>query len=216
MAVTKRVVRLRLNDQGQGEGTMAVGFFGQEALQHRLEGLQTDDVGRTKILEDEAKSWFPADAQISMTKGPDWYASDTPVIVEYKVTSPLLMSAGKRVLLPVDVMAYNRSPMFSHNDRIHPVYFEYPSREIDDVKVTLPDGLQVEDLPAAVTAKLDYALYKADRKLDKNTIISTRDLALANFALATTEYKPIKEFYDKVKEYDDQQVLLKRASNAGH
>jgi hypothetical protein len=216
MALTKRVARFQLNDQGQAEGSMAVGFFGQEALLLRLEGLHTDDVGRTKILEDEAKGWLPADAQISMTKAPDWNAPDAPLVVEYKVSSPMLMSAGKRVLLPVSVFEYNRPPMFPHSDRVHPVYFEYPSATVDDVKITLPEGLQVEDLPVSVSAKLDYALYKADRKQEKNVISSTRSLAISTFVIGTSDYKAVKGFYDKVKEYDDQQVLLKRASNAAH
>ena len=215
-ALTKRVARFRMNDQGQVEGSMAVGFFGQEALLRRLQGLHTDEVGRTKILEDEAKSWLPADAEISMTKGPDWSAADAPLVVEYKVSSPMLMSAGKRLLMPSNMFEYNRPAMFPHNERVHPVYFEYPSATVDDVQVTLPDSLQVEGVPASVSAKLDYAAYKADCKQDKNVITSTRSLAIASFALGTSDYKTVKGFYDKVKEYDDQQVLLRRASNAAH
>lgn len=212
-AITKRVARLRMDDHGQVEGSLAAGFFGQEALQRRLEGLQTDDVGRTKILEDEARSWFSADAQISVTKGPDWNAVDAPLIVEYKVSSPMLISAGKRLLMPSNIFDFNHPVMFAHADRVHPVYFEFPSRQIDDVRITLPDNLQVESLPASETVKLDYAIYKADRTQDKNVIISSRDLAIASFAITLSDYKSLKGFYDKVKEFDDQQVLLKRVSN---
>lgn len=215
-ALTKRVARLRLNDQGQVEGALAAGFFGQEALHRRLEGLQTDDVGRTKLLEDEAKTWFPADAQITVTKGPDWNGIDAPLVVEYQVTSPLLVSAGKRLLMPVNLFEYNHPAMFTHTDRVHPVYLDYPSRAMDDIKVTLPESVQVEDLPANVSAKLDYALYKSDRKQDKNVINSTRDLAVASFAIQLSDYKELKGFFDKVKEYDDQQILLKRGSNVAH
>jgi hypothetical protein len=115
--------------------------------------------------------------------------------------------------MPSNIFDYNHSAMFAHTDRVHPVYFEFPTRQIDDVKISLPDTLQVESLPASESAKLDYALYKADRKQDKNVIISTRDLALASFAISLSDYKSLKGFYDKVKEYDDQQVLLKRGSN---
>ena len=215
-AFTKRVARLRMDEQGQVGGSMAAGFFGQEALQRRLQGLETDDVGRIKILEDEAKSWFPADAQITVTKGPDWNAIDSPLVVEYKISTPMLVSAGKRLLMPCNMLEYNQPAMFAHPDRAHPVYFEFPRRAVDDIKVTLPDNLQVEDLPANVSEKLDFAIYKADRKQDKNVISTTRDLAIAGFAFSLPEYKSLKGFYDKVKEYDDQQVLLKRATNAPH
>ena len=215
-AQTKRVTRLRLDERGQVDGVLAAGFLGQEALVRRLQALETDDVGRKKILEDEVKSWFPADAQIEMTKGPDWNAADAPLIAEFKVTSPMLVSAGKRVLLPASVLEYNRPRMFTHNERSHPVYFEYPSVAVDDVKITLPVDLEVEDLPANVSIKLDYAIYKADRRQEKNVIISSRSLAISAFSIGTTKYKEIKEFYDKAKEYDDQQILLKRATIATH
>jgi len=212
-AVTKRVARLRMDEHGQVEGSLAAGFFGQEALQRRLEGLQTDEVGRTKILEDEAKSWFSADAQVSVSKGPDWNAVDAPLVVEYKVSSPMLISAGKRLLMPSNVFDYNQPAMFAHTDRVHSVYFEFPTRAVDEVRITLPDSLQVESLPASESANLDYALYKAERKQDKNVIISSRDLAMASFAIKLSDYRALKGFYDKVKEYDDQQVLLKRVAD---
>jgi Domain of Unknown Function with PDB structure (DUF3857)/Transglutaminase-like superfamily len=212
-ALTKRVARLRMDDHGQVEGTLAAGFFGQEALLRRLQGQRTDDVGRTKILEDEAKSWFSADAQISVSKQPDWNAVDAPLVVEYKVSSPMLVSAGKRLLMPCDMFEYDHPVMFAHNDRIHPIYFEYPNRKVDDVRITLPDDLAVDTLPGNESARLDFAIYKAERKQDKNVVSATRDLAIATFAIGPSEYKQVKGFYDKVKEYDDQQVLLKRVSN---
>ena len=215
-AVTKRVARFKMNEQGEVEGPMAAAFFGQEALIRRLEGLQTDDVGRKKIIEDEVKTWLPGNAEITMTKPPDWNAVETPLVAEFKVTSPMLNSAGKRALLPTNVFEYERPARFSHSERKNAVYFEYPSAVMDDVKITLPDDIQVESLPANEAIKLNYALYQANRKQESNVLTLKRDLAIAAFVVPAGEYKTIKDFYDKVKQYDDQQILLKRASNAAH
>jgi hypothetical protein len=208
-AITKRVARLQLSDQGQVEGTLAVGYFGQEALIRRIDGSKTDDVGRTKILEDEVKSWLPANAQVAISKPPQWEAVETPLVAEFKISSPMLMSGGKRVLLPTNIFQFNRPPMFAHPDRKQPIYFEFPSREMDDVHIKLPDKLQVESLPANQEVKLPYAIYRAVRKQDKNEIDITRDLAIGTFVLPPAEYKDLKSFFDKVKEGDDEQVLLK-------
>lgn len=215
-AVTKRVARFKMNDTGEVEGNIAAAFFGQEALIRRLEGLQTDDVGRKKIIEDEVKTWLPGNAEITMTKMPDWNAVESPLVAEFKVTSPMLNSAGKRVLLPSNPFAYDRPALFSHTERRNAVYFEYPNAVMDDVKITLPDGIQVESLPANESAKLNYALYRANRKQENNVLSLNRDLAMGSFVMAASEYKSIKDFYDKVKEYDDQQILLKRAPNVSH
>ena len=215
-AVTRRVARFKMNDLGEVEGAMAVGFFGQEALSRRLEGLQTDDVGRKKLIEDEVKSWLPANAEITITKTPDWNAIESPLVAECKVKSPMLNSAGKRALLPSSIFENGRPALFPHNERKNAVYFEYPSAITDDVKITLPASIQVESLPSSETVKLEYAVYQAKRKQDDNVISLYRDLAIATFVIAPSNYQTIKGFYDKVKEYDDQQILLKRAPNVTH
>jgi len=208
-AVTKRVARLQMNDHREAEGKSIVVFMGQEALTRRIEGSKTDELGRNKMLEDEVKSWLPANAQVTLTNPPQWDEVETPMVAEFKISAPVLMSGGKRVLVPTNIFQFNRPPMFAHPDRIQAIYFEYPSREIDDVHVKLPDSLQVESLPANQHVKIEYAVYRASRKQEKNEIDITRDLAIAGFFFNPTEYKNLKSFYDKVKEADDEQVLLK-------
>jgi hypothetical protein len=205
-----------MNDHGQVEGTLAVGFFGQEALSRRIEGFRTDNVGRTKILEDEVASWLPVNAQVTLTKTPQWDAAEPPLIAEFKISSPMLMSGGKRVLLPTNIFQFGRPPMFAHPDHTQPIYFEYPSREIDDIHIKLPDNLQVESLPADQHLKLAYAVYQASRKQEKNEIDITRDLAIGAFVFKAAEYKNLKGFYDKVKEGDDEQILLKQVASVAH
>ena len=212
-ALIKRVARLQLNDQGQVEGSLAIGFFGQEALTRRIEASKTDEVGRTKILEDEVKSWLPSNAQVTVSKPPQWTEVEAPLIAEFKISSPMLMSGGKRVLLPTNIFQFSRPPMFAHPNRTQPIYFEYPSREVDDVHIKLPVTLQVESLPANQDVKMEYAVYRADRKHDKNEIDITRDLAIGTFFFGPAEYKSLKTFFDKVKEGDDEQVLLKQVAH---
>ena len=208
-AVTKRVGRFSLTDDGKLEGVVAVAYIGQEALLRRIEASKTDDVGRTKILEDEIKGWLPANAEISVTKEPEWTAPGTPLVVDYKVSTPTLISGGKRVLLPTDIFQFERPAMFTLSERQYPVYLDYPSREIDDIHIKLPDNLQVENLPPGETEKTEYALYKIDRTQDKNELVIVRDFAINTFVFQPAEYKNLKSFYEKVKESDQQQALLK-------
>jgi hypothetical protein len=213
-AVTRRIARLQMNDHGEAEGKLMVIFMGQEALARRIEGFKTDEVGRTKLLEDEVKSWLPVNAEVSLTTPPQWNEVETPLVAEFKISAPVMISGGKRALLPTNVFEFNRPPMFAHPDRTQPIYFEYPSRQIDDVHIKLPDNLQVESLPANRDVKLEYALYRTARKQDKNEIDVTRDLAIASFYFNPTEYKNLKSFYDQVKEGDDEQALLKQVASA--
>ncbi len=212
-AVTKRVARLTLSDDGKAEGVVAVAYFGQAAIAHRIEGAKTDDVGRNKILEDEMKSLLPANAEVTVTKQPDWTGPEGVFLTDYKISTPILVSGGKRVLLPTNLFEYSRPAMFSHNERQYPVYMEYPSREIDDIRIKLPDTLQVENLPPGENDRVEYALYKVERKQEKNELIITRDFAINTFVFQPSEYKALKTFYDKVKASDEQQALLKQVAH---
>ena len=209
-AVTKRVARLALDDAGTVNGTVAVGFFGQEAVIRRIEASRTDDVGRTRLLEDEVKSWLPSNAEVTITKQPDWNNPDLPLLANFKISTPILASGGKRVLLPTNIFEFGRPAMFSHNERQYPIYLEYPTFESDDIRIKLPDNLLVESLPPNEHEKADYALYGVERKQDKNELIVAREFAIGAFFFQPTEYKALKGFYDKIKESDEQQALLKQ------
>ncbi len=212
-AITKRVARLTLNDQGNLDGIVAIGYIGQEALLRRIEGSKTDEVGRTKILEDEIKSSLPQNAEITVTKEPDWESVEKPFVVDYKISTPILISGRKRVLLPTNIFQFNRPAMFTHNERQYPVYLDYPSREIDDTRIKLPDSLQVENLPADENDRLEYAYYKVDRKQEKNELVITRDFAINTLLFQPTDYRTLKGFYDKIKASDEQQALLKQVAH---
>ena len=212
-AITKRVARLTLTDDGKLEGVVAVANFGQEAIARRQQGSKTDDVGRTKMLEDEIKGWLPANAEVSVVQQPDWTAVEGPFLVDYKISTPILVSGGKRVLLPTNIFEFNRPAMFTLADRQYPVYLDYPSREIDDIRIKLPDTLQVENLPAGQNENVGYALYNVDRKQDKNELVITRDFAINTFVFQPSDYKNLKSFYDKMKEGDEQQAMLKQVAH---
>ena len=55
--------------------------------------------------------------QVTISKPPQWDAVETPLVAEFKISSPMLMSGGKRVLLPTNIFQFNRPPMFAHPDR---------------------------------------------------------------------------------------------------
>jgi hypothetical protein len=214
-AIIQRVANLKLNDQGIAEGTVVIGFSGLEALIRRQEGNKTDAEGRKKMLEDEVRSWLPGGTEVTLNNDPTWDKTTDQMIARFAVSGPLALSAGKRWIVPVHVFEVNDKPRFSAAQRTNPIYFDYPSREIDEVHIALPPSIEVESLPPSTHAKMEYALYATDQKSEgSNGIVATRDLAMAGFVFTAAEYKDIKGFYDQVKAGDDQPLVLKGASHA--
>jgi transglutaminase-like putative cysteine protease len=213
-ALTKRAVRVALKEDGSADGTMAVLFAGQEALIRREDASKTDDEGRKKLLEDEARDWLPGGAQVTLTKAPQWDAIESPLIAEFKVSTPLAVSAGHRWTIPVDLLEVNETPMFPHAERVNHIYLNYPYRRIDDVGITVPATMQVETLPQSEEVKLSYALCATQRSQKGQQILAQRDFVIADMIIPVSEYKQLKDFYDKIKSVDEEQAILRGNASA--
>jgi len=214
-AMIQRLARIQMTPDGKAEGTIKVGFYGLEAMERRQEGGKTDAEGRKKLLEDEVKRWLPADSDVTLTNSPDWDATEGHLATEFKVSCPLAVGAGKRWIVPVHLFQVNEKPRFSSSERVNPIYFDYLSRELDEVHVTLPPELEVESLPPNDIVRQDYALYTTAQKQEgENTVVARRDLAMGGIAFPRNEYKDLKGFFDKVKSGDDQPVVAKAAAHA--
>jgi transglutaminase-like putative cysteine protease len=217
-AITERIAKLSLDDNGAISGPLKVEYLGEDAMLHRQNALRTDTEGRKKDLEDEVKAWLPAGGEVKLLQEPDWNATSNEFMAVFHISTPVAASAGKRVLLPAHVFQINEKPMFTAATRVNGIYLYYPSREVDQVSITLPSDLEVETLPQPDTERLQrYALYKSEWIQDlkqPKTITVVRDLANADYAFPVTDYPTLKDFYDKVKSGDEQQAILKVNANA--
>ena len=214
-ALILRWAGVKLADDGKVEGTVKAGFYGLEAMERRQRADATDAEGRKKMLEDEVRGWLPGNSDVELVGTPNWDETEPHLATEFKISSPLALGAGKRWLVPIHIFQVNEQPVFPASERANPIYFWYLTREIDEVHMTLPSSLEVESLPADDKVKLDYALYVTVQKQESPTsIVTRRDLVMAELVFPTTKYKEVKGFYDKVKAGDDQQMILKGSTHA--
>jgi hypothetical protein len=209
----RRDANFKLGLDGRLEGSLQVTYKGQRALSQRLEYWKTDDAGKKKALEDEVKAWLPANAEVTLANQPEW-ESEGDLVAEFQVSTPAASSAGHRYLLPLDIIQLNSSPRFTHAERTWPITFNYPYRTTDHLHLVLPPGMEVESIPAAVSEKLEYAVYNMKLASKGNEIEVLRDVAMAGSAFQTDRYVELKTFYDKVKAGDSLQAVLKGAANA--
>ncbi len=212
----QRAGTFKLSDEGEAQGTLLVRFYGQEALSRRIRASQTDVAGRKKIVEDEVKEWLPSNSEVTMLSDANWNDYEKPLAAELKISAPILSRAGKRVMMPGDFFVVNRPAMFTHSERFHIVYFHFPPREVDNIRIILPSSLEVESLPPQSISQLDYATYSSKRSQQANMIVTERNMEVGGLVFPLPEYKNLKGFYDKLKEGDDQQVMLRSAVHAGN
>lgn len=209
-AQIERMARLQLTEDGKVEGTVKIGFYGLEAMNRRQKADETDDAGRKKLLEDEVRKWLPGDSVVTLIGTPNWNDTEEHLKTEFQISASVVSGAGKRWLIPVHIFQVRNPAVFPSSERINPIYLWYPTREADEIHITIPTTLDVESLPPNDSIRLEYALFSTSQKRESaNSIVARRELVMAGMAFPATFYKDLKAFYDKVKTADDQEMIAK-------
>jgi hypothetical protein len=225
-SLTTRMANVSLDEHGVITGTVGLVFKGAEAMRLRQEGGKTDDVGRKKLLEDGLRDSdgkriiaglrdiLPGNSEIALTSTPDWEDATSPLIAQFHISCPLAVAAGKRLMLAQHLFQVNEKSRFPAPNRTNGVYFHLPWQEADEVHMKLPAGMTVDSLAPDDTVKLPYAAYVVKQKQEApGQIYSRRDLIMAQGVFMVSEYKQLKDFFDKVKADDDQTALVRAGAN---
>jgi hypothetical protein len=217
-AVTRRSAESRLMEDGAIRGKLEVLYFGQEALNMRLEGDKQDDAARRKELEESVKKALVQGAAVNLVNSEGWESSDGPLKASFEVEIPNFATrAGRRLILPVGIFHANQSNPFFPARRVHPIYFGYSQETHENVKLELPAGMQVESLPPIRKSDQKAAYYEFSAAKDGNSLRLSRTLRLSGYLFEVQQYPAIKAFYDRVLAGDSQQVtLISQAENASN
>jgi hypothetical protein len=210
-AVVRRNATLRLNGEAL-EGTIVATFTGQEALRRRLRSWNEDDAARTKAFEDEARAWFPDGATVKLTELTGATSHADPVVAKFDVTlANVVSAAGSRTLLPISVFETTAKNPFAPTTRTHPIYYAYPFREEDEVKVTLPPTLAPAALPEPTTLDAGALKYASETKRSGNDLTFTRSVSVDALMVAVEHYKALRNFYSVMLSADQKPVMLVEA-----
>ena len=208
---------LRLTDKGTLEGHVTVTYTGLEAHTKRLGEQREDGVGRKRDLEKELQADIPTGSLVELVNQPDWESSAATLVAEFNVTVPgWATSAGSRELIPGAVFGGAVSQMFTHAERIHPIYFSYPYRQDDDVTISLPAGLTVATTPQAQSIDLGAFVYRSANERADDGLHQTRELAVKGALIPVKFYDSVYNFFQTVRSQDEQQVVMVRSNPRTH
>ena len=204
-----RRANLTLAENGDLEGTFTVTFTGLKAMELRREEHDDDDADKKKTLEDEAKGYVPVASEVELTNKPDWISSSTPLVAEFKLkVDGWASAAGRKSMLPVGLFTADEKNVFTHADRVYPIYFEYPMEKNDDITIALPAGWQVSSLPKETMQDGHVVLYSLKAEENKTSVHITRKFSSDILLMDQKYYPALRNFYESVRTADEEQVLL--------
>jgi hypothetical protein len=212
-ATIQRNAEMALDADGNLKGTITVKFEGGDALEHRLDAFDSDEVEKKKDLEDELRAWLPNGASIKLAKVDGWESSEGPLTASFEVSVPSYgSSAGKRLLVPSYLFQARQMDAFKNSERKFPVYFPYAFGESDRVNIKIPGEYTLETVPQEQFARLDYATYQNLVQFDGKQLVTQRILQVNGIFFRLELYPEVKDFFSKVKAGDEQQAVLRGGS----
>ena len=205
----ERRATLQLTDSGSLEGKATITFKGLSALSLRTDERDEDDVQRKKYLEDQIKEYVPMPIEAELTNTPDWDSSAPTLVAEYSLKMPGWASAaGRHTVLAAALFGGGEKHVFEHAVRVHPIYFEYPYSDVDDVTITPPAGWQVTGLPKPQHTDLKVCAYSLTAESKDGALHLGRNL-MVNLRLVQPEYYGgLRGFFQVVRSGDEQQIVL--------
>jgi hypothetical protein len=209
----ERKAALRLTDDGTLEGKLTVTYSGLEAAEIRRDGDDQDDAARKKLLDNAAREILPVDAEVTLTKEPDWTGSSFTFAAEYSIkVQGWTSNAGRRQIMPAGLFSGGEKHVFEHANRTHPVYFHHAFAKIDDVTVTLPQGWKIGSLPSPANQDQKVVAFNMKVEEDHGALHISRVLRIDVLAVNASHYSALRQFFQFVRSGDELQIVLQPAS----
>jgi len=91
--------------------------------------------------------------------------------------------------------------------RVHPIVLQSQAFT-ETVRVKLPAGFEVDELPDTVKLDAPFGTYKATYTAQGNELIFTRGLAQRAATIPASEYEVVRKFYERIRAAEQAPVVL--------
>ncbi len=201
-----RLVTATIDKEGNLKAEVKTHFTGlAQDEQHNLLHRETAEQ-RTKYLNEhiglptykiekndykETKGFIPAIDELLVITSPN-----------YAVTS------GKRLFITPNL--FNKSSMKFPIDkpRKYDIELSYPFRDVDTVKITIPEGYTLESIPQNISLNNKFGAYSAMFSITQNSIQLVRIKERTNSRFPANDYEELAKFYDAMYKADRARVVF--------
>ncbi len=115
---------------------------------------------------------------------------------------------GKRMFLEPNLMSKDGRRLAADTSRKFDIYLNAVYRDIDTVKITIPEGYTSEAVPAAVNLKSMFGTYTSKVTVEGNIITYTRSIDHKGGSYPAAAYPELEKFYNGVYKADRARMVL--------
>lgn len=198
------------NDEGKLIGKMqqVPGFYESFKWRNNIK-----ENGKDKLFSDITKG-FNAEIEILESKIDSLDMYDQPIGINYDFQ----IATDKEDILyfnPMFSEAWKENP-FKSADRFYPVEMPYTIDETYLLRIDIPDGYEVDELPKQIIVKLNEdgdGSFEYFLALSNGTISMRSRIRLSRAFFLPDEYDTLREFFNLVVKKHSEQIVFKRKAN---
>jgi hypothetical protein len=206
---TKTVANMKLDPDGTLSGDVEVTLTGQAAIDRRIPALNMDETARKKMMQEVLQEWLAMGADVELSKVNSWEISG-PLVATYHVNIPSFATMPtSRTLLRSSLFSGAYRNPFVPTRRIHPIRMNYPYERVDDVKIAIPPGFQVDGLPQPREDKNALAELTSTCKHENGTLHLTRTFRLLGLFVDQPYYSAVRSYFQNVQVTANEPVVLR-------
>lgn len=204
----RREIDIEAGAAGEITAQVSEVYIGQMAAlaRRRIQSSSAEDYARemgSRVSRD-----IPG-AVIGELKISDQAALDEPLRIEYEIRSSGYANRMNRLMvirsLPLRAWQF---PSFTRAERMSPVRFEMRSIQEDVVRIRLPHGFRIDELPKETALAGNFGEFKLDHQMQDRKIVVRRRLAIKALSVSASEYAEVKRFFDAAQSASQANIVL--------
>ena len=167
------------------------------------------------VSEKEREDWLHESLEADNSKITEYDFSgitDSDEFAQYLYEAELgdyVRTSSKRIYIPINKMNRWRFSPAEDENRSTPFHLRYSFVESDSVIFSTPEGYVLESAPENISVKYDFGEFRFSfEKENDQKYFLKRYFSFKKNIIEPEEYSSLKQFFDKVKYTDQQQVVL--------
>ncbi len=180
------------------------GYFGQKARKSYFR------MGKDEYVKELQKN-YRWEIQSNAIDNADKLSEPMKEVYDIQMNEHIQATGANMYINPIFVHRLESNP-FQSEIRAYPVDYGSPEENLFIVKISIPEGWSVEELPApkAFVLPANSARYTYNISQNGNVISVTSQLVINKALFSTDEYKPLRDFYTQVVAKQAEQIVLKK------
>jgi hypothetical protein len=203
----ERTVEISLDPAGDIAGKVSEKSVGQAAAQERarLRGLSTPEYNR--LIEGWVARGAAGAKALKITAKDGHSEGNFNLDVEFSANSYAQLMQGRLMVFKPAIIGRLERLRFTEGDRAHPYVIDATTYS-ESVKIKLPAGFAVDEVPEAAKLETSFGKYSADYVVQGDSLVFTRSLTLNRATIPASNYDTVKKFFGSVHAAEQSPVVL--------